>query len=197
MFQQAPTAELGMTYSSWPSYAGLGASLGVAVAQGLGSWRQNYENRKLAREQMAFQERMSNTSYQRAVNDMRLSGINPMLAYMQGGASSPGGATANMENVLGTAASSASHVYRMSEELKGMRSQRQLMDAQRRREDAAADLAFDQGVGVRLENKLMGYQMPRASADAAAADSRLGRAMSYVRQLFPSGPLNPLSLGRR
>jgi len=189
---------LGLTYpSSWPQYAQVGASLGVAVAQGIGSWRQNYENRKLAREQMAFQERMSNTSYQRAMHDMRLSGINPMLAYMQGGASSPGGATANMENVLGTAASSASHVYRMAEELKGMRAQRELMDSQRRREDAQEELTSKQSQNVGLQNRLLGYDIPRASADAAAADSRLGRAMSYVRQLFPSGPLNPLSIGRR
>jgi len=32
---------------------------------------------------------MSNSSYQRAVQDMKLAGLNPMLAYSQGGASSP------------------------------------------------------------------------------------------------------------
>jgi hypothetical protein len=66
----------------------------------------NAASAEQAAKQMDFQERMRETQYQTAVEDMKKSGLNPMLAYSQGGAGTPTGAmgsvsTATMKNALG------------------------------------------------------------------------------------------------
>lgn len=84
------------------------------IGQMIGGWLgykgqkdTNEANIQLGREQMDFQREMSNTAYTRAVTDMKNAGLNPMLAYQQGGASTPQGAMPQVQNKIGAAVSTA------------------------------------------------------------------------------------------
>lgn len=87
--------------------ASLAGSL-ISSAFGLfGARKQNKAAQSEAVENRAFQERMSNSAYQRAAKDLKKAGLNRILAVRQGGASSPSGATAPAVSELTEAASSA------------------------------------------------------------------------------------------
>lgn len=135
----------------WPLIAAaapfVGAALGFA-----GGERANRANRKEAERNRAFQagesalnrsfqERMRNTEWQAAVEDMRMAGINPAVAYSRGGASSPSGSMAggSLAAPAHDTVSSAMQGQRMSQELKFMAEQIKKTAAEGRAAAALAD----------------------------------------------------------
>ncbi len=100
----------------------LGPALLTGTMNLLGGAARNKAAKKEARRQEAFQERMSSTAHQREVKDLRAAGLNPILSATGGpGASSPGGASAPIQDIVGPAASSALAARRMTQEIQNLK----------------------------------------------------------------------------
>lgn len=84
-------------------FGGIGNAIGSAVGAIGGSLVSGIFNSNEADKNRKWQSDMSNTSYQRAVADMKAAGLNPMLAIASpggfGGASTPSGSQASISNV--------------------------------------------------------------------------------------------------
>lgn len=113
----------------------LGGIIGNRARAGQAQKDRDFQRAEAAT-QMKFQERMRNTEWQSAVADMRAAGINPALAYQQGGASSPGGAAgggsrADQADVLSSGVSSALQYKRLAAEVKQINAQTAKTDAEK------------------------------------------------------------------
>lgn len=180
----------------------MGVELAAAVAGGaslLGGVLANRSRSKEAQKDRNFQERMSSTSWQRGKADMEAAGINPALAYAKGGASSPGGAMAGVENVTEGAVSSALQAKRLTYELRDIKASADLKRLQGFKERELASLARSQAernavleANDVFQGEVLRLQLPWANASAKAIERFPQAAM--LQLILNSGGTQALGL---
>lgn len=157
----------------------------------------NKTNLQIARENTQFQERMSNSSYQRAMQDMRKAGLNPMLAYQQGGAGTPSGSTATMQaapvqtpnyqDPLAPAVSSAVDTYNKISLLKQAGQQLGINQA-----NSTADIAMKaaqtaatvtSAAKTQKETEILNSKAKREKLDGDFYGSKEGKTYYYLQKI--------------
>jgi len=114
---------MGPPATKGPDYMGLLSSVAPGFMGYLGQKQTNAANAQQAQRQMDFQAEQTGSSYQRGVADMKAAGLNPMLAYSQGGAASGGGAQATMGNEIGASIATAQQAKMQTAQIQQLNAQ--------------------------------------------------------------------------
>lgn len=160
----------------------------IGAAGGLfGGMMQNSANAASVDKQMAFQAEQSSTQYQRGMQDMKAAGLNPMLAYQQGGASSASGAAYSATNVgeaalsgANSAVNSANASKMITEQIKNMSADTDLKRENAKMADASVSASLAQA-NLASQNAATSAALRPYQVGISMADEATARANAIMR----------------
>jgi hypothetical protein len=166
------------------SWSSLAPSAIGAVGSYVGAQQTNKASAQQAQQQMDFQERMSSSAHQREVKDLMAAGLNPMLSAKLGGASSPAGSMAPVQNALGQATASASQNYQLETQAKLIRAQEQstLAQADYTRTQNLVELSKMPGHQLYGDQIKALIQQQLGNAASSAASARYNQALGGLAE---------------
>jgi hypothetical protein len=143
-----------------------------------------------AEKQMDFQERMRETQYQTTVKDLIAAGLNPMLAYSQGGAGTPSGSAAvgqqaTLKNPAEGLAASAAALGNIEAdlELKTANTNESYMRADNISADTKLKLLQAPNVSQTLKNLISEQLLNEARLTATNAEEAVKRNIASIQRL--------------
>lgn len=183
------------------STASLGGDIVSAATSIFGGSSANKAASKEGKRNRAWMERMSNTAYQRATADMQAAGINPMLAYMKGGADTPSSQQVPVKDVMEGASRSIGGAVEKALAIKNVQASNAKLEAETKNTEANTAKIASEIPNIQQQTSLskaqeykIGYENAQILQNTSLAETQQRKVNSEITNLATQNRLTEASI---